>query len=179
MADSVTVIVPTIGRPTLRATLDSIPPDWKTVVVADGVDAMVKAHRIVNGDATLTWTTVTEDVGHSQRNKGMTFAKTDWLAFMDDDDTYAPNVQVDLDERVPHIFQMRYPGGRTLWTEPLVRHGMVGTPMFIVPNDPERLGRWPSHRSGDFDFIRDTCGMYDQPPRFVEQVIALVRPHEA
>lgn len=120
------------------------------------------------------------DVGHTQRNQAMKHATGDWLAFMDDDDAYTPNafpvIEANLTDRVPHIFQMRYRNGHILWQTQEVQHGNVGTPMFIVPNHPGKLAVWPSKRSGDYDFIRDTCRFYGTTPRFVEQVIALIRP---
>lgn len=179
---SLTVIVPTIGRDTLAATVRSIPDEWRTLVIADGSEAFGKACMACAGTrARVVATPQTNDVGHTQRNTGMSIAQTEWLAFMDDDDTYVPDVQklVDPQQRRPHIYRMRYcHGGGELWQTEQVREGNVGTPMFVLPNDPAKLASWPSRRSGDFAFIQETCALYEQPPVWVDQVIALIRPHE-
>lgn len=177
----VTVIVPTIGRDTLLATVNSIPDGWQTLVVADGTAAFSKACvMLADTTATVVATPETGDVGHTQRNVGMEVARTEWLAFMDDDDTFVPHVEsiVNPQHSLPHIYRMRYHHGGELWQDETVREGNVGTPMFVIPNVPSLLGRWPSRRSGDAVFIQETCRLYDRPPVFVNQVIALIRPHE-
>lgn len=173
--------MPTIGRRTLIQTVQSIPRQWQILVVADGEHAAAQANLFLKKTrAQVIETERTDAVGHPQRNIGMRLADTEWVAFMDDDDTYVPNVDqlVGPQHPLPHIYRMRYTNGNTLWTTHQVQEGNVGTPMFVVPNDPRRLAEWPSRRSGDFVFIRDTCQLYEQKPVFVDTVIALVRPHE-
>lgn len=165
MALDVTVIVPSINRPTLFATLASIPKAWK-------IDLRVDANP--NGN-----------LGHPARNAAMKDATSDWLMFLDDDDIYVPDVQAiveaNVTERRPHVFQMRYgpaagrAPGTVLWDKPELANGNVGTPMFVVPNEPGRLGVWPERQAGDFFFIRETCALQGGPV-FVPEVIALIRP---
>jgi hypothetical protein len=104
--------------------------------------------------------------------------------FMDDDDIYAPVVRRDpahieghFTGDTPVIFQMSQgvDNCRVWWETPVLKHGNVGTPMFAVPNIPEKLGVWPSQRSGDYEFIARTCENMGEP-RFVKQIIALIRP---
>lgn len=175
------MIVPTIGRDTLKATIDSIPTDWHPLVIADGDEAFSTACvMLADTRARVVATPRSDDVGHTQRNVGMKIAESEWLAFMDDDDTYAPYADeiVAPQQRRPHIYRMRYHHGGELWQTEQLREGNVGTPMFVLPNDPDRLGTWPSRRSGDFIFIDETCRLYDQPPVWMDEVIALIRPHE-
>ncbi len=186
-----TVIVPTKGRATLARTLQSIPDDVQTIVLPDGQHAQRVAHEAARGrDNVKTVVSLAKDpsghLGHPQRNLGMTLAKTKWLAFMDDDDAYTPDAFQVIDanlngHRVPHIFQMRYgrhpnaPPGHVLWQAPVVMFGNVGTPMFVVPNDPDKLGVWPSRVGGDFFFLAETCSKMGHPV-WVPRVIAEVRP---
>ncbi len=159
-----TVCVPTCARETLAATLASIP---------DGI----KVDLRYSDDGLL---------GHPQRNIATAEATTEWIAYMDDDDTYAPDafeiIEANLtDKRVPHIFQMEFvnhegwPKGHILWAEPELRWANVGTPMFVVPNIPGKLGTWLPQRSGDWAFIEETCRLQGDPV-WVPETIALIRP---
>lgn len=186
-----TVIVPTKGRATLARTLASIPDGVRTLILADGAEATALARKLAKGrwHTEVVWSLLKKpsgELGHPQRNAGMAMAQTKWLAFMDDDDTYTPDAFDVLaahlnGNRVPHIFQMRYgkhphaPPGFVLWQAPIVQFGNVGTPMFIVPNDPAKLGVWPSRVGGDFFFIAETCVKMGDPV-WVPEVIAEVRP---
>ena len=59
-----------------------------------------------------------------------------------------------------------------------VYDGGIGTPMFVIPNDGS-TGTWTKRRQGDFDFITSTLARHRRRPRFHEEVIAEIRPHEA
>jgi len=92
---SLTFIIPTIGRHTLSGTLTCLinqtNQDWKAIVIFDGL-----APNIKNPDSRITFIQ-TEKLGESRnsagmvRNYGITFAETEWIAFVDDDDCLSPN----------------------------------------------------------------------------------------
>ncbi len=165
----ISVLVPTPGRPTLQRALDSAA--WADEVLVDR-----------NNDG---------DLGYGARHRLMARAKGTHLCFLDDDD-----VHTDLAEGVfrehacdrPVIAQMKYGAagdgsGYVLWHQKILRHGMTGTPMYLVPNDPRKLGTWMPHAGpgsggGDSVFIAETCGFYDGPPVWVPQIVALIRPPE-
>jgi len=111
----ITFIIPTIGRPTLQRTLDSIRantnPSWKAIVMFDGVDPTVTSddpriqiHRMnkigmVNYAARV-------------RNHAITKASTPWIGFVDGDDIITPNYVSDLYSHLPSnpdvvIFRMK------------------------------------------------------------------------
>jgi len=87
----VTFIIPTIGRETLSKTIESLinqtNPNWKAIIVFDGIPSNIENSDerihiiecqklgIVNNGAGLV------------RNYGITFADTEWIAFVDDDDS--------------------------------------------------------------------------------------------
>ncbi len=154
----ITFMIPTIGRPSLKSTLRSIetrPGD--EVLIVGGVMA---GQRIENG---VTWRYVPcppgNDWGHSERNFATPLARGRYIAHIDDDDLYAPGTRrlmADAIEKTPGrpvLFRMQFPNGITLWHDKEIRCGNVGTPMFLIPNMPTRLGTWQSFVGGDCAFL--------------------------
>lgn len=152
----ISFIVATIGRPSLADTLASIdlwPGDELIVIgaVADRVDGAV---RFVSSPPGGDW-------GSTERNIATPLAKGRYLAHIDDDDVYAPGHRALMDAAMREapdrlaIFKMRYPNGYTLWKEPAIRWGNVGTPMLFMPNIPAQLGRWGEAQDcGDLRFMQ-------------------------
>jgi len=106
--------------------------------------------------------------GHKARNRMMQRAKGDFICFQDDDDIYLPGAferiraGTERDFNRVHIFRMEY-FGQILWTEPVVREGNVSTQMFVVPNEPKKLGAWGTVYESDFYFLRDTVKLLGDP----------------
>jgi glycosyltransferase involved in cell wall biosynthesis len=157
------VIVPTAGRGTLLGTLESIvgqlEPGDEVIVLRDGAG----------------------DWGHSARNAAMPRAKGTHLLFQDDDDQYANGAIAEMrrfareqPDRIG-IFRMRYLDGRLLWADPELRYKNVGTPTFLIPNVPGKLGRWESDgkRDGDYVFIEETVALQGEPV-FCDHVVTYV-----
>jgi hypothetical protein len=164
------VIVPTIGRPTLSRTLASI-----------------DIQRMVPGDQTIV---VHDDPPHRDwgawaRTEGMKQATGDFLLFMDDDDVYVPGAfdviraaVAAIPEHV-HIFRMRRfaPFNDILWGfKDLSAPGQVGTPMFVVPNRRDWLGTWSTRYECDFDFLVTTTRKMGRNPTWHQDLIAEVYP---
>ena len=105
--------------------------------------------------------------GHRARNRMMERACGDALLFMDDDDMYlveAFRIVRAAFAAAPdgiHLFKIRYPDGRELWVDPIVRQGNVSTQMVCVPNDFSRIGRWGDRYEGDLDFIVGTVANFE------------------
>ena len=170
---TLSIIVPTRGRTTLKRTLRSI------------------AGQLQPGDEVLVLRDETGDSGDSARMGGMERARGSHLAFMDDDDVYAPGALEkmrrfarDHPGRVG-IFKMQHPVGTTHWREgePALRYANVSSQNFLVPNVPGRLGRWTDRPprpgggayDGDYAFIVRTVELQGEPV-FVDEVTVLVRP---
>lgn len=197
------VVVPTIGRATLKRTLLSLQPQLcpgdEVVVVADGPSA-----RAVAREATCTLglplvladTPPTRCWGNAQRDLGMRLARGTHLLFIDDDDAYEPGAfdairsKVGQNPTVAHIFRMRFGPGHpawwhdpdhplVLWSEPMLRAQNVGSPMVVLPNRPELLPAWTDGDAGDvisdFLFLRRAIPRFGVPV-WHEDVIAVVRP---
>lgn len=156
------MVVPTIGRPTLEQALRSADGADETIVLSDPSPG-----RTANSNGL--------------RDQGIAKASGDWILFMDDDDRFVPGVFDWLRDLLTpgwHIFRMRYRNGLTLWTDPSIHMGNVGTPMIVVPNRPD-LPRWADHDvyEGDFHFAV-ACRELLGEPTWHEQVIAEIRPDQ-
>ena len=162
---SVTFIVPTIGRESLFKTLASIEtwPGDEIIMVSDGYRIHDPENRINFVDCPPG-----KDWGHTERNFATPFAKGQYIAHIDDDDIYAPGTRQMMEEIIsnhpgkPALFRMQFPNGITLWENKEIRCGNVGTPMFFIPNEPEKLGRWESFVGGDCRFLETSAWQADE-----------------
>ena len=187
------IVVPTVSRPTLKRTLDSIAPQLhegeegdEVIVIGDGHQPDAKA--LVANYGPNFWYTHTAPTGHwgnEQRNKGMDIAIGTHICFMDDDDVYTPGALDAIRETIeehgedrPLMFKMLwYDGELVLWRTPDVYVGNVGTPMFVVPNDPWALGRYTERYQGDYDWITSTLLKYKPGDLvWIDHVICHCRP---
>ena len=120
----ITFIIPTIGRDTLQNTIDCLlnqtDSKWKAIIIFDGI-----LPTITNDDERIKIVTCPK-VGISNsagevRNYGINLAETEWVAFVDDDDSLKKTyVEIFLDE-IKHfyntdliIFRMVCPDNITL-----------------------------------------------------------------
>ena len=155
MTPSLSVLIPSKGRASLGKTLSSVHGQLEA-----GDELIVD----VNDDS--PW-------GNRARNRMMPRAKGAFLLFIDDDDIYYPDAlryvrrAVTPGERAVHIFRMRYPNGKVLWSIPNVVENNVSTQMIAVPN--LELGRWGERYAGDFDFIEETVLLSGCEPVFHEE----------
>lgn len=122
------------------------------------------------------------DRGYAARTRAIARATGTHLAFIDDDDCFAPGAFGTFTQHAcdkPVICQMQYRGGSVLWKVPRIGYGNVGTPMFLVPNIPEKLGKWEgwgdADSGGDCTFIHG-CVRAMGDPLFIEKVVAYVDP---
>lgn len=188
--DSISVIIPTIGRPSLAATLDSmihqIDEDDQVVVVGDGPQSVAKDIASAYGSKVRYLETPerANDFGATPRNLGIDVADRPYLAFMDDDDVYLPGAFGSIKDGLrqcpgrPHLYRMIWVE-RVIWSVPAILLENVGTHMVILPNVKSKLARWKTHYAADFDFINETGLLY--PPEmsyvFREEVIASLTEH--
>lgn len=106
----------------------------------------------------------------------MRAAKGEHLAFVNDDDCWAPDAGQHIRAAVReqpdamHIFRARQPDGTLIWTERVLRPGNVRAGMIVVPNRAP-LGVWAG---SDFAFIR-ACAAHREVC-WREPVVTLIRP---
>jgi len=114
----ITFIIPSLGRPTLKRTLDSLLaqtiPHWKAIVVFDGIPP-----NTTSTDPRIQIMT-TPKKGHAGfvRNEGIRLATTEWIGFVDDDDILTPDYvetfQKEKENYEAIIFRMKNCDGRIL-----------------------------------------------------------------
>lgn len=200
MAATLTVVIPTRGRPSLWATLaslvDQLEDGDEAIVVADSGPAGCTdaAIRIVNEfqPAQLTYLEASAPgslYGNAQRDVGMAAAPGSHLCFIDDDDVYE-NGALDLirdtceeDWNAAHVFRARWGSGHPaagveLWRQPEVREQNIATPMVVLPNRVYARG-WMdgNHRDtmSDFAFLAAAIAECDSVC-WHPDVVATVRP---
>ena len=180
---SLSIIIPTVGRNSLAATLASIArqeiqadddvlligagpqPDAAETFAASGLPGRYR--QMPRGN----------DWGASERNWAMPYAYGDFLAFMDDDDVYTPgafSAMRTADPAALNVYRM-HGRRRVLWREPRLRIGNVSTQMLVVANRPAILGQWGHRREGDYDFAASTASKIGRVT-FHETIIARIRP---
>ena len=161
-----TVVVPSVGRESLQHTLRSI------------------AVQLEPGDEVIVVCNDRRDLGTWARNSAMDRANGTHLLFLDDDDEYVVGAFAEMRRFAAEqpgtigIFREKLLDGSLFWRTPELLEGNVGSALFVVPNDPERLGRWTGSEGNDWNFIRDTAALQG-PPVFCDAVVALQRPRGA
>ena len=159
---SISFIIPSVNRESLHRTVASIE-------VRKGDEVLVEYDLPPTG----RW-------GNDQRNKAMARAIGDYLAFIDDDDSYVPCHRQIMEDAItenpgkPILFRMQYPDGRYVWKVKSIYPGNVGSPMILVPNDKKMLYKWFSGRNmADYIFIRN-WGWKDEEVVWSDKIIALL-----
>ena len=188
MKKSITVVVATSGRRTLRATLNSFGPDLHSYdavhVCMDGRNDLVRrlteemaeqyfGHWFYHeGDTLGYW-------GHAVRNYVLPIVDTDLVWHLDDDDVAAPGALgvIRHSEATWTIFRMQFMQGHPAngiicWRERRVVKGDIGTPMVIAPPSKAQFNL---EYGGDFAYVQDLVDEFG-PPAWDERVIALIRP---
>lgn len=136
----VSVVIPTLSRKSLKEAISSC-GDLPVITERD-------THRTGAGPT---------------RNRGVQRVKTEWVAFLDDDDKLNPNFQEAFQEALeedPHliIFKMKYPDGRILPRVPLVEWFNVGISIAVKTSLAKKYpfvkGSNEFRQNEDFQFIK-------------------------
>src|SRR5258708_4543515 len=177
------VIIPTVGRPSLVYALKSIAP------------------QLEPGDELLVARNNDGDFGNAARNDFIARARGSHLVFLDDDDEWVPTA-LDKMRRFANaypdkvgIFRLRHEFHRDVWQRREL--GEFGTPMAVVPNVPSKIGKFAradvadpllrAPRTGetmsdvalrwsDYEFLRSTLELRGDEPVWVPEVTTIIRP---
>lgn len=200
MAATLSILIASLGRPSLRDTLASIRglrPGDEVVIVFDGMAALRRGCGMWD-EAGLPGRMIVvtapdspvgpcgqpfNDFGHTPRNLALPRCRGEFISQMDDDDVYSEGaislIHKVLDEAEfvsPHFFRMRYiENGGLLWHRPEVKIGNISSQLFVFPN--ENYGSYASCWGGDFTFIRETVDLWAgrAPAAWHEETIAIIR----
>lgn len=120
----ITFIIPSLNRPTIVKSVNSLinqtNPNWKCIIIYDGVDGVEFDDKRIKTIKIEKTGTIGPFNGQSGlvRNVGIKTATTQWIGFLDDDDTLNQNYVNDLFEKYSEydfvIWRMKYPDGRIL-----------------------------------------------------------------
>lgn len=95
MSSLITVITPSIGRPTLQRSLGSLiqqnNPKWTSFVGFDGCNPPEPVSDPRINYVYLTKVGGGRNMGGKVRNSLFSLVSTEWLCFLDDDDTFRPH----------------------------------------------------------------------------------------
>ena len=164
MEPFITFIIPSLNRPTITRTVESLlkqtNTNWNAIIIYDGVvgtgfeDERIKTLEIsktglvgpANGQSGLV------------RNIGIEMVKTEWVGFLDDDDTIDPNYVDTLIKKYQDkdfvVWRMKYSYGVIL--PPLFMNDFVFSTVgisFCYKNKFDNL-LFDNNRDGeDFDFL--------------------------
>jgi hypothetical protein len=163
---SLSIVIPTISRPTLDDTLKSIASQKmggrdEVIVVVDGDDVSFASERLARHRLRGTVASTgrrSNDWGAAARMLGQSLATGDVTLFMDDDDCYSPGAFTAVRYHATRhpgkalLFRMTRKDGSVVWSDPQVRQGNVSTQCVAVPRSAPTC-RWGGRYEGDFDFI--------------------------
>jgi glycosyltransferase involved in cell wall biosynthesis len=160
----ITFIIPSLNRPTLKNTIQSLlnqtKNDWKAIIIYDGVDGQlfddnrIRTYKVdkIGGFSDY------HGIAGLVRNYGIEKCDTEWIGFLDDDDTidskYVETLQKKYLKYDFVVWRMKYTDGMVIprLSNENLFFGNVGI-SFCYKNKFENL-KFENNRDGeDFDFI--------------------------
>lgn len=188
------LLLATIGRPTLLRTLRSLEqqawqPGDEVMILTDGNHeevAKLLLEENFHQSLPIRHLTITDgphkDWGHTPRNRTMHLAQGDFLCHFDDDDVALPGMIASIHQvlgaPLVHMFRMiDYKSQRQVWTKKgLLQRRHVSTQNVVHPNDPKKFGRWGSFYGGDAQFIMQTAKFYQGRVCFHDLITCVYKP---
>lgn len=181
-----TVVIPTIGRPTLARTLASIPPDVDTIVVADTLGPLLSDVRATAWEHNARYFELNagcHSTGSPQLQYGYERAQGRYILNCGDDDVYEPDAFETIARAIeetgvtyPLMFKVEmHPAPHRgnsrpviLWDEPKLERFHITGQCFVTPNDPALLGYWHD----DVAFMQATVYWHGERVAWREELIA-------
>jgi glycosyltransferase involved in cell wall biosynthesis len=146
----ISIVIPTYRRPELlyravQSALNQTFRDIEVIVVIDGTEPETRSHLLALADPRLRVLENGQNQGSTiTRNRGVTAARAQWIAFLDDDDEWLPT-------KLERQFEVL---ARSPYSLPIIS-------CRLIARMPEQDEHWPrrfpnpSERLGDYLFIRN------------------------
>jgi glycosyltransferase involved in cell wall biosynthesis len=168
--ETITFIIPTIGRPSLEKSINSLikqtNPNWECIIIFDDVDLIsfdderIKCLKIKKSGQTGK----SHNMGGLVRNEGIKICDTKWIGFLDDDDTLHPQYVQKLYENYQTydlvIWKMKFNNGKIVPKSTTIkdlRRANVGI-SFCYQNKFDNL-LFNNSEIEDFEFIQKIKNM--------------------
>jgi glycosyltransferase involved in cell wall biosynthesis len=160
----ITFIIPSLNRESIKRSVDSLinqsDPNWKCIIVYDGVEGQTFDDDRIKTIQINKCGVIGKNHGQSGlvRNEGIKLCQTEWIGFLDDDDSLHPDYVKTLFEKYKDydfvVWRMIYTNGKVL-PEPnrdSMLFGKVGI-SFCYKNKFDNL-YFENNRDGeDYDFL--------------------------
>jgi glycosyltransferase involved in cell wall biosynthesis len=124
MTNTITFIIPSLNRDTIINSVQSLKnqtnPNWKCIIVYDGVDGEQFDDERITTIKIDKKGLIGANNGQSGlvRNEGIKLCHTEWIGFLDDDDTIHPNYVKKLFQKYSKndfvVWRMKYQNGLIL-----------------------------------------------------------------
>jgi hypothetical protein len=193
---TISVVIATIGRPSLRATLESIRSQRliegdEILVAVDGAfPRAVEMAREAGPPVRWVQTSRRGYWGHGIRNwvfdhQGLdepTRLHGDLLAAIDDDNVFTPWAFDSVRRAArakpgcPLLFRVVMMDGTIIWRSAEVAANNVDTCSLVVPAKPGRFGRFGLYFGGDLHYVRSTVEAFGGSVSFEPDFICVSRP---
>lgn len=193
---SISVLIPSLGRPSLERTLRSIEqqglePGDEVLVIGDRHQDLPSnlRDRVLSRGPHMRY--FEHDAGFShygcpQVDYAMQFARGDYLLNQSDDDIYTPGAFARIRAQIaalpeprPILFRFISPWRSVLWWRKQLARGWVSGQCFAAPNVPSKLGTYDCARfEADYEFIAGTVQNFGGEDSIIwnPAVIVLTRP---
>jgi glycosyltransferase involved in cell wall biosynthesis len=194
---TISVVIATKGRPTLRSTIESIKaqPLVKGDEVLIAIDGpfpqaielareagppfrWIQAEKNIGywGHGIRNWVFDHQASGENARLRG------DLVAAMDDDNIFTPwafdsvRAAAVKNPGKPLLFRVVTIPGIIIWDSPVVSVNNVDTASLVCPNILEKIGRFRMSFGGDYHFVSSTIENFGGSVSFQEEIICICRP---
>jgi spore maturation protein CgeB len=186
---SLTIVVPTIGRPTLATTLASIArqdlhPGDRVIVALDTFEQPERPD-IVALVASYGFELLPVDggvhfFGNPQLNAAIRTATTEYLCALGDDDIYVDGalarIRPQLVDGRAGLVQFLSPWREILWDAPVLRVSHISGCCLFAPVPSLVEVKTEQRIEVDFDWIVDVVARTGQPPIWIRDCAILARP---
>ena len=188
------VVIPTIGRPTLRRTLESL----RVQPECEGVEVLVVADTFGGAPATLEetradvlergFTMLEHDggqhcYGQPQRTHGARTAKAPYVWFSQDDNIAAPDSLAAIGAAIdsqsaprPLFFRFRAFWGEIIWRAPFLDLGNIDADCLVFPRHIAQSVEWGLRYEGDYDAARAAYDLSLGNVAWRDEIVAIARP---